>query len=129
MGPAQAPGCTCGPLGHCTDLKRSAPIRWLQLLTKLLEGGLLADEMSPRHPHAPSEVCASWMGLCRPPEAPCFRRIDVKASHCAERGRSHLSSPRECAALPWLGVGAEVHGAVFWLPRRVPWVQCSARHS
>ncbi|GAB4814366.1 hypothetical protein N2152v2_001412 [Parachlorella kessleri] len=49
-----------------------------QLLGRLLDEGLLLDEMHPRRPHEASTVRASWMGLCRPPGAPCERRIDFK---------------------------------------------------
>jgi len=54
------------------------------LLGTLLQSGLLVDELDPRGitralegaTHVPHR--ASWMGVCRPPCSPAFRRIDFK---------------------------------------------------
>lgn len=55
-----------------------------QLLTKLIDQkGLLIDEMGPREVGSSrggnaSSTHASWMGVCRVPEHPRYRRIDFK---------------------------------------------------
>ena len=57
------------------------------LLARLLQQGLLVDEMSPSRPRPRETGSATWLGLCKPPGSPFVRRIDFKVypARCAER--------------------------------------------
>ena len=93
------------PLSHVPSLPPSRPPpRSLQLLSLLLEKGLVIDELDPRAPQrggethrqrrrsgappdellssAAAENSASWMGLCRTRSSPRAHRMDIKASAC-----------------------------------------------
>ncbi|KAA6420117.1 MAG: DNA polymerase lambda [Trebouxia sp. A1-2] len=48
------------------------------LLARLLQQGLLVDEMSPSRPRPRETGSATWLGLCKPPGSPYVRRIDFK---------------------------------------------------
>ncbi|KAL3133282.1 hypothetical protein ABBQ38_007162 [Trebouxia sp. C0009 RCD-2024] len=48
------------------------------LLARLLQQGLLLDEMSPSRPRPRETGSATWLGLCKPAGSPYVRRIDFK---------------------------------------------------
>ncbi|KAL0035862.1 hypothetical protein WJX77_005685 [Trebouxia sp. C0004] len=48
------------------------------LLARLLQEGLVVDEMSPSRPRPRETGSATWLGLCKPPGSPYVRRIDFK---------------------------------------------------
>ena len=70
-----------------------------KLLTRLLEVGLLVDELEPTRlrVHAEHQGSASFMGIARPPRSPYFRRIDVKVYPSRWAACSSLDMSRLCA--------------------------------
>ena len=66
------------------------------LLARLLQQGLLLNEMNPSRPRPRDIGSATWLGLCKPAGSPYVRRIDFKVypARCAY----NLSWPLTCSS-------------------------------